>query len=142
MLSFSSIKLSILVSASVMAFVNSFSFSASLLSNSVICLSPQKMDELQLFRGDTALIKGKRRRDTVCIVLVDEELPDGKIRMNKVVRQNLRVSLGDIVSIHALPDCPYATRIHVLPFEDTIEGIAGNIFETHIKPYFLEAPVF
>eukprot|EP00166_Cyanidium_caldarium_P002235 ctg_2239.g527 len=32
--------------------------------NSIVCLSPAKMEELQLFRGDTVLIKGKKRRDT------------------------------------------------------------------------------
>jgi transitional endoplasmic reticulum ATPase len=52
--------------------------------NSVICLSPAKMEELQLFRGDTVLLKGKKGRDTVCIVLADEETEDVNIRMNKV----------------------------------------------------------
>jgi len=28
--------------------------------NSVVCLSPAKMEELQLFRGDTVLLKGKK----------------------------------------------------------------------------------
>lgn len=40
--------------------------------NSVVSLSPNKMEQLQLFRGDTVLIKGKKGRDTVCIVLADE----------------------------------------------------------------------
>jgi ribosomal 50S subunit-recycling heat shock protein len=68
--------------------------------NSVVALNLQKMDELQLFRGDTVLIKGKKRKDTVCIVLADEFCEEGKIRMNKVVRKNLRVRLGDVVSVH------------------------------------------
>lgn len=33
--------------------------------NSVVALSQDKMDELQLFRGDTVLLKGKRRKETV-----------------------------------------------------------------------------
>merc|ERR1712178_161077 len=82
---------------------------------------------------------GKKRKDTVCIVLADENLDDGKIRLNKVVRKNLRVRLGDIVSIHACGDVPYGKRIHVLPMDDTIEGITGNLFDTYLKPYFLEA---
>ncbi len=53
--------------------------------NSVICLSPAKMEELQLFRGDTVLLKGKKSRETVCIVLADEETDDNNIRMNKVI---------------------------------------------------------
>lgn len=53
--------------------------------NSVVALSQAKMDELQLFRGDTVLIKGKKRKQTVCIVLSDETMSDDKIRMNRVV---------------------------------------------------------
>lgn len=56
-----------------------------------------KMDELQLFRGDAVLLKGKRRRETVCIVLSDDTAPDDKIRINRCVRNNLRIRLGDIV---------------------------------------------
>ena len=37
--------------------------------------------------GDTVLLKGKKRKDTVCIVLSDETCPDEKIRMNKVSLQ-------------------------------------------------------
>ena len=56
------------------------------------------MEELQLFRGDTVLLKGKRKKETVCIVLSnDDAVNNDKIGMNRVVRQNLRVRLGDIV---------------------------------------------
>jgi len=107
--------------------------------NSIVALSQAKMDELQLFRGDTVLLKGKKRKQTVCIVLSDENCADDKIRMNRVVRNNLRVRLGDIVSVQPCPDVKYGTRIHVLPIDDTIEGLTGNIFEVFLKPYFLEA---
>merc|ERR1712023_362645 len=97
------------------------------------------MDELQLFRGDTILLKGKKGHDTVCIVLSDEETQDANIRMNKVVRKNLRVRLGDIVSISAKEDVPYCKKVHILPLDDTIEGVSGNLFDVYLKPYFLEA---
>jgi len=107
--------------------------------NSVVSLNMKTMEELQLFRGDTVLLKGKKRKDTVCIVLADETCEEPKIRINKVVRKNLRVRLGDIVSVHQCTDVKYGKRIHVLPFEDTIEGITGNLFDAFLKPYFLEA---
>jgi len=107
--------------------------------NSVVTLSQAKMDELQLFRGDTVLLKGKKRKDTVCIVLSDDTCPNDKIRMNKVVRNNLRVRLSDVVSIQACPDVKYGSRIHVLPIDDTIEGLTGNLFDAYLKPHFLEA---
>ncbi len=53
--------------------------------NSVVSLSPATMEELKLFRGDTVLLKGKRRKETVCVVLVDESCDNAKIRMNKVI---------------------------------------------------------
>ena len=107
--------------------------------NSVVALSPAKMEELQLFRGDTVLIKGKKGKDTVCIVLADEECDNGTVRMNKVIRKNLRIRLGDVVAITACGDVPYGKRIHVLPLDDTIEGVTGNLFDVYLKPYFLEA---
>jgi transitional endoplasmic reticulum ATPase len=107
--------------------------------NSVVCLSAAKMEELQLFRGDTVLLKGKKGRDTVCIVLSDDNTEDANIRMNKVVRKNLRVRLGDIVTINTKEDVPYCKKVHILPLDDTIEGVSGNLFDVYLKPYFLEA---
>ena len=97
--------------------------------NSVVSLHLNTMTELQLFRGDTVMIKGKKRKDTVCIVLADDSCEEAKIRMNKVVRKNLRVRLGDVVVVTPCPDVKYGKRIHVLPLDDTIEGITGNLFE-------------
>lgn len=57
----------------------------------------------------------------------------------KVVRNNLRVRLGDVLTLHPCPDIKYGKRIHVLPIDDTVEGLTGNLFETFLKPYFLEA---
>jgi len=107
--------------------------------NSVVSLHLNTMQELALFRGDTVQIKGKKRKDTVCIVLADDTCEEAKIRMNKVVRKNLRVRLGDVVQVLPCPDVKYGKRIHVLPIDDTIDGVTGNLFETFLKPYFLEA---
>ncbi|KAL4648732.1 transitional endoplasmic reticulum ATPase-like, partial [Arapaima gigas] len=107
--------------------------------NSIVCLSQQKMEELQLFRGDTVILRGRKRRQTVCIVLTDNTCTDERVRMNRVTRNNLRVRLGDVISIQACPDVKYGKRIHVLPIDDTIEGLTGNLFEVFLKPYFLEA---
>ena len=106
--------------------------------NSVVALSQQKLDELQLFRGDSVLLKGRIRRETICIVLIDDTCPNDHIRMNRVVRNNLRVRSGDVVSIQACQDVEYGKRIHVLPIDDTVQGITGNLFEVYLKPYFIE----
>lgn len=67
------------------------------------------MDTLQLFRGDTVLVRGKKRKDTVLIVLADDELDDGSARINRVVRHNLRVKHGDMITIHPCPDIKYVS---------------------------------
>ncbi|GMH11953.1 hypothetical protein Nepgr_013794 [Nepenthes gracilis] len=55
---------------------------------------------VHLFRGDTILIKGNKRRDTICIAVAEETCEELKIRMNDVVRSNLRFRLGDVVFVH------------------------------------------
>ena len=97
--------------------------------NSVVALSMAKMDELQLFRGDTVLLKGKKRKESVCIVLSDDTVGDEKIRMNRVVRNNLRVRRGDVVAVQSCPDVKYGKRVHILPIDDSVEGLTGNWFD-------------
>jgi len=107
--------------------------------NSIITLSQAKMDELQLFRADSVIVKGKKRKETVCVVLSDDTCPDDKVRMNRVVRNNLRVRVGDVVLINPCPDIKYGKSITVLPIDDTVEGLTGNLYEAFLKPYFLES---
>ncbi|KAK7059250.1 P-loop containing nucleoside triphosphate hydrolase protein [Favolaschia claudopus] len=67
------------------------------------------------------------------------QMDEFKIReaqANKVARHNLRVKLGDLVSLHPCLDIKYDKRAHILPFDDSVEG---NIFDVYLKPYFLEA---
>jgi transitional endoplasmic reticulum ATPase len=49
------------------------------------------MDKLQLLKGDTVLLKGKKR--TVFIVLSDDTISNEKIRMN-CVTNNLRAHVS------------------------------------------------
>jgi hypothetical protein len=44
-----------------------------------------------------------------------------------------QVRLGDVVQVTPCPDVKYGKRIHVLPIDDTIEGVTGNLFETFLK---------
>ena len=105
--------------------------------NSVIQLTQKKMDELKIFKAETVLLKGKKRKETIAIALPDEGgLDDEKLRMNKVVRRNLRVRLGDISSVTKYPNVPMGKRVHILPFEDSIEGLTGNLTQTYLIPYF------
>jgi transitional endoplasmic reticulum ATPase len=106
--------------------------------NSVIQLTQKKMDELKIYKAETVILKGKKRKETIAICLPDDSgrLDDEKIRMNKVLRNNLRVRLSDVVNVTKFPNVPMGKRVHILPFEDTIEGITGNLTQTYLIPYF------
>ncbi|KAL0244457.1 hypothetical protein GEMRC1_008541 [Eukaryota sp. GEM-RC1] len=106
--------------------------------NSVIALHGETIERLEFFQGDTVQIKGKRRKDTVCILLRDDTVDPNKVKMNRVVRNNLRVRTADVVGLYST-SIEYGAKIHILPYEDQIEGLTGNLFETFLKPYFLEA---
>ena len=109
--------------------------------NSICVLTQNKMDELKIYTGETVVIKGKKRKETVCTVIAstDETQPDKEIRTNKCVRQNVRCRMGDDCMVKPLADCPNGVKIHVLPFSDTIEGVGGNLTQDVLVPYFKQA---
>lgn len=51
--------------------------------NSVVYLAEGTLEKLGLFRSDTVLLKGKKRRETISVVLTSEDCDESKIRMNK-----------------------------------------------------------
>ncbi|CAF4063609.1 unnamed protein product, partial [Rotaria sordida] len=108
-------------------------------NNSIVILSQQKMNDLQLFSGNKVMLQSKKCRETICIVHADNTCPNDRIRMNRVVRNNLRVRSSDIVSIQVLQDVQFCKRIDVLPIDDTVEGITDNLLKVYLKPYFAEA---
>ena len=109
--------------------------------NNIIEMTEAKMDELKLMKGDHVLLRGKKRRETICIALEAEgpDAKDGEIRMNKGTRKNLRVRMGDVCVVSAIPEIPTCQKIKILPFEDTIEGLTGDLTQTYIVPYFKDA---
>ncbi|KAJ8501383.1 hypothetical protein OPV22_011935 [Ensete ventricosum] len=97
--------------------------------NSVVSFNPEMMEKLQLFRGETVLLK-----DDHSLALKINSFKTLIIQLS-----NLRVRLGDAVSVHQCQDVKYGKHVYILPVDDTIEGITGNLFDVYLKPYFLEA---
>jgi len=61
-------------------------------------------------------------------------LEEGHIEM---AHNNLRVKFGDLVNMHQCLNIQYGKRVHMLLFDDSIEGLSGNIFNVYLMPYFL-----
>ncbi|KAJ7022927.1 ATPase family associated with various cellular activities-domain-containing protein [Mycena alexandri] len=74
----------------------------------VATLNPASMEVLGLFRGDIIIV---RNGATPSSSVSSDDVEEGRIQVNKVARNNLR-------------------RVHILPFDDSIEGLSGNIFDS------------
>ena len=107
--------------------------------NSIVTLNPKRLTQLELSNGDCISIRGKRRRETMCVAMSDKDCEETCVQLSKVARKNLKVKLGDSVYVTPQEDVPHLTELHVLPFEDTLDGVSGNLFESYVKPYFLDA---
>lgn len=107
--------------------------------NSIVCMHESKIKELKIFNGENVILVGKRRHKTLCLVVRDNTIPPEKVAINKCVRNNLRVKLGDLLTVKAEENMPNLKKIHILPYADTIEGITGNIPATYLQPYFRDA---
>lgn len=107
--------------------------------NSTVYMSAAKMQELEVLRGDPVVLTGKRRHTTVCIALEGDTIDDGKLGMSKGIRRNLRVRLGDTVIVKPGTDVPNFTKVHILPFDDSVEGLTGDLTQSYLIPYFKDA---
>ena len=107
--------------------------------NSIVCMNEAKLKELKIFNGDPVILKGKRRNETLAIAVRDNTVPVDKMGINKIVRQNLRVRIGDIVNVRSAPQVPNLKKIHILPYADSIEGLTGNLTQAYLQPYFRDA---
>jgi transitional endoplasmic reticulum ATPase len=44
--------------------------------NSTVMMSQAKMSELKIFKGDPVLLRGKKRKETIAVALVDNNLDE------------------------------------------------------------------
>lgn len=105
-------------------------------TQSSIFLNAQKMAELNLAEGDSVMLKGNKRKTTIGIVFENNEIPEGRIGMTKTVRNNIRLHLGDVVTISPLEDLPAAVSVSCIPFKDSAQGMSGDLIEIFLKPHF------
>lgn len=79
---------------------------------------------------------GREIRWFVLIIYFRHSPTHTRTRTTQVTRKNLRLRLGDIVTVHEAPDVKYATVVHVLPYAEDLEGVTGETFETFLQPFF------
>jgi transitional endoplasmic reticulum ATPase len=58
----------------------------------------------------------------------------------QVIRKNLRVKRGDVVTLTPYADILYCRKVYILPLDDTIKNVpVSSLFDNYLKPYFQEA---
>ena len=67
------------------------------------------------------------------------DLSAAEIKMCEATAKNLGVHYNDEVVVTLCQDVPFATKVHVLPYEQSLHMVTGNIFEDYIKPFFQDA---
>lgn len=107
--------------------------------NSTLALSVNTMGRIPLSHGDIALVASQTTRETLLVCLIDDDLDDGFVLMNGVVRRNLSVDTGDLVGIWPCSRLRYLERAAVLLVGGNFEYLTGSIFDIFLAPYFHEA---
>lgn len=110
--------------------------------NTSVFMTAKKLSELNLFKGDPVLLRGKRRKVTIALALQEPangNLDDTKIRISRGMRQNLKLRIGDVAVVNPSPQTPNLTKLHILPYADTVEGLTGDLAQTYLIPYFKDA---
>jgi len=130
--------------------MNVFSY-ASDEGHSIVGITEEAMEEMELFEGDTVAIKGKRGQRTIAsVALVTESdvstLADGvaqnPIGMSTDAMKNAGVRAGDTVTVVPAPDVKFGKAVLILPYKDSVEAAGiekiedANIFDEYLKPYF------
>ncbi|CAD8187480.1 unnamed protein product [Paramecium octaurelia] len=107
--------------------------------NSVVQLCQDKLNQLKLFKGDIVLLEGKNNKKTVAVALSNRQDKE-TVHMNSVIRKNLGIQIGDFITIQPTASLPQLTKVHILPFQDSISGInEKNITQNYLIPYFNDA---
>ena len=99
------------------------------------------MDELKLEKSETVILKGRKRKQLAFYLLPDDSnsLSDNKVRLNEVSRNNLGVKKGDFITINPYRTCEVINRVKILPIEETIKGISGDLAKDYLIPYFKDS---
>lgn len=86
------------------------------------------------------LLKTGRGRTTACTALHDAGCEEHELRISRVVRSNLRARVADVVSVHPCnAGIRDDRRVHVLPVDDTVDGVPGDLLQSYVRRYFHDA---
>lgn len=105
--------------------------------SSTVVINPAKMSELGFLEGDIVRLKGKRDKETLCMVKGSKQVSEDGVSLPAVARANLKAELGDSIKMYACEDVKQASRVLVVPFGDSMAGLSlEEIHKKLVVPYF------
>ncbi|CBZ49944.1 hypothetical protein NCLIV_004280 [Neospora caninum Liverpool] len=81
------------------------------------------MTALQVQKGDVVLLSGRRKRETVAIVMPDKSLEARHVSLHEHALKHIKLHAQDVVKVTPQRLLPHARRIFVLPFSDTLADV-------------------
>ena len=100
--------------------------------NSIVALH-ETVKKLQPFIEDTVLHKGRKHRDTLCIILANGACEEPKTRLYNVVKAGLLVPNSDAVPVRQGLHVKYGRKFDTLPDDDIIDVVNNNLFGACLK---------
>ena len=88
---------------------------------SCVFMNYEKMDELLLNYGEVILLKGRKGKESACIVLPDDAVSKRAIGINWVIRNILQVRVGDVVTITNGANTKCEKKIRLSPTRNSVE---------------------
>jgi len=128
--------------------------------HTVVALTPDAMESMGIFDGDTVSIKGKRGKKTIATVselsasdvtslasksagLIGGEGGESQaIGMSSDAMRNAGVRAGDAVTVAPAPDVKFGKTVLILPYSDSLDSAGvkdseeAKVFDDYLRPYF------
>lgn len=113
----------------------------------VICIHEDTTNGIlgfQAYANGLVMVKGKKQKENVLTVMIDNTIPKNVAVLSKEARMNLSVRINDYIKVYNLKveDIPKAQEIHFYPIEDTVDRISGDIFTAYVEPFFSKEKVY
>ncbi|KAK2196148.1 bifunctional P-loop containing nucleoside triphosphate hydrolase/AAA ATPase [Babesia duncani] len=100
------------------------------ITNANIIIGKQQANKLGVGNGNLVRVRGRRRRDTVCTVKIDDSIVDNHAVMHANIARNLRMRNGDVLAIDSINNVQNAKLVKVLYFGDTVAPLSNMMTET------------
>ena len=110
------------------------------LDNGVAAVHPDKADELGVMSADIVRLRGKRSRETLCTLEVDEKVPIGSVWLSRTTRDIVRTPAGQSLKVYHCDKVKPGLRVQLSPVKDADGGLSiEEILEQVVKPHYVDA---